>query len=129
MVDLLKYRPLGGVFYYDVFHLPPQAHQVNDWEIRQVMGGGSGRGVRQQVTSVSDRCPCVLQLLEDTGLQTFPYPPDRAEDDGAPPAPPVGVSVKLPDSVVFLQPPLVARWDAAGWAARCGSATGLEQTF
>lgn len=35
-VDLLQYTPLGGVFYYNVFHLPPQAHQVNGWEIRQV---------------------------------------------------------------------------------------------
>lgn len=36
VVDLMQYTPLGGVFYCDVFHLPPQAHQVNGWEIRQV---------------------------------------------------------------------------------------------
>lgn len=35
-VDLMQYTPLGGVLYYDVFHLPPQAHQVRGWEIRQV---------------------------------------------------------------------------------------------
>lgn len=36
VVDLMEYTPLGGVFYFDVFHLPPQAHRVNEWEIRQV---------------------------------------------------------------------------------------------
>lgn len=36
VVDLMQYTPLGGVLYYDVFHLPPQAHQVCGWEIRQV---------------------------------------------------------------------------------------------
>uniref|UniRef100_A0A3B3I160 Dynein axonemal intermediate chain 7 n=1 Tax=Oryzias latipes TaxID=8090 RepID=A0A3B3I160_ORYLA len=30
VVDLLKYSPLGGVFYYGVFHLPPQAHLIVD---------------------------------------------------------------------------------------------------
>lgn len=36
VVDLMQYTPLGGVFYYDVFHLPPQVHHVNGWKIRQV---------------------------------------------------------------------------------------------
>lgn len=36
VVDLMQYTPLGGVLYYDVFHLPPQAHQANGWEIREV---------------------------------------------------------------------------------------------
>lgn len=35
VVDLMQYTPLGGVFYYNVFYLPPQAHQVNGWKIRQ----------------------------------------------------------------------------------------------
>lgn len=36
VVDLMQYTPVGGVFYYNAFHLPPQAHQANGWEIRQV---------------------------------------------------------------------------------------------
>ncbi|XP_071358086.1 dynein axonemal intermediate chain 7 isoform X2 [Trachinotus anak] len=87
VVDLMQYIPLGGVFFYDVFCLPPQAHQVNGWEIRQVL---------------------------DTGLQVFPYPTERfnLDDKEAITCPPVGVSLKLPDSVVFLETPQVARWDA-----------------
>ena len=48
----------------------------------------------------------------------FPYPGESLDDSRAvtcPPVtyPPVGVSVTLPHSVVFLESPRVARWDAA----------------
>ena len=35
-VDLQQYTPLGGVFYCNVFCLPPQAQQLNSWEMRKV---------------------------------------------------------------------------------------------
>ncbi|KAI3366884.1 hypothetical protein L3Q82_009525, partial [Scortum barcoo] len=89
VVDLMQYTALGGVLYYDVFHLPPQAHQVNGWEIRQLL---------------------------DKGLQVFPYSVENSnlDDNEVLACPPVGVSVTLPDSVIFLERPQVARWDAAG---------------
>ncbi|RVE56321.1 hypothetical protein OJAV_G00219960 [Oryzias javanicus] len=88
-VDLMKYTPLGGVFYYGVFHLPPQAHLINHWEIREIV---------------------------DSGLKVFPYHPEgSSSDDGeASNSPHVGVSVTLPDWVLFLKTPKVALWDAAG---------------
>uniref|UniRef100_UPI0037E8EA04 dynein axonemal intermediate chain 7 n=1 Tax=Semicossyphus pulcher TaxID=241346 RepID=UPI0037E8EA04 len=101
VVDLMQYTPLGGVFYYDVFHLPPQARQVNGWEIRQVL---------------------------DKGLQVFPYPMKKSDfdDNDALTCPPVGVSVTLPDSVVFLETPQVARWDAAGKQWRMDGITDVS---
>ncbi|XP_067346496.1 dynein axonemal intermediate chain 7 isoform X1 [Channa argus] len=100
VVDLMQYTPLGGVFYYDVFHLPPQAQQVNGWEIRQVF---------------------------NNGLQVFPYPTEsNLEENMAPSCPLVGVSVKLPDSVVFLETPQVARWDVAGKEWRMDGITDLS---
>ncbi|KAG8005722.1 Protein CASC1, partial [Nibea albiflora] len=100
VVDLMQYTPLGGVHYYDVFHLPPQAHHVSGWEIRQVL---------------------------NTGLQVFHYPMENsnADDKEALTWPPVGVSVKLPDSVVFLETPQVARWDAAGKQWRMDGITDI----
>ncbi|XP_039647200.1 dynein intermediate chain CFAP94, axonemal isoform X5 [Perca fluviatilis] len=100
-VDLMQYTPLGGVFYCDVFHLPPQTHQVNGWEIRQLL---------------------------DEGLQVFPYPLEKSnlDDTEALTCPPVGVSVTLPDSVVFLETPQVARWDAAVKQWRMDSITDLS---
>lgn len=58
----------------------------------------------------------------DEGLQVFPYPMEKShlDDSDGPSCPPVGVTVTLPDSVVFLEAPQVARWDAAG---RVGSNT------
>lgn len=36
IVDLQQYTPLGGVFYFDAFHIPPQSHMVKGWEMREV---------------------------------------------------------------------------------------------
>ncbi|KAM6896104.1 dynein axonemal intermediate chain 7 [Lycodopsis pacificus] len=101
VVDLMQYTPLGGVFYYDAFHLPPQARQVNGWEIRQLL---------------------------HNGLQMFPYPIEKSnlEENEALTCPPVGVSVTLPDSVVFLETPQVARWDAAGKQWRMDGITDVS---
>ncbi|KAM3858988.1 dynein axonemal intermediate chain 7-like [Diretmus argenteus] len=109
VVDLLQYTPLGGVFYWDVFRLPPQAKKVKGWEIRQIL---------------------------DTGLEVFPYPieqsriqrsaPGNLEDSGALTCPPVGVSMPLPDSVLFLETPHVARWDTAGKQWRTDGITDLS---
>uniref|UniRef100_A0A4W4FXN1 Dynein axonemal intermediate chain 7 n=1 Tax=Electrophorus electricus TaxID=8005 RepID=A0A4W4FXN1_ELEEL len=96
VVDLHQYTPLGGVFYFDVFYLPPQSVTVNGWEMRKLL---------------------------DTGLLVFPYPSEqsqvhssvagRVEESGTHSSPPVGVTVRLPESVVFLEEPQVARWDPA----------------
>ncbi|XP_066523222.1 dynein axonemal intermediate chain 7 isoform X2 [Hoplias malabaricus] len=96
VVDLQQYTPLGGVFYFDVFRLPPQSQTVNGWEMRELL---------------------------DTGLQVFPYPsehfnvPSSASgkvEESSTHSPPVGVTVVLPDSVIFLEEPQVARWDPVG---------------
>lgn len=116
----MEYTPLGGVFYFDVFHLPPQAHRVNEWEIRQVKELKSSSEFLQQfllltLPSSSSFLIPSPQLL-DTGLQMFGYPTGKTSspENEAHTCPTVGVSVRLPDCVVFLEPPLVARWDTAG---------------
>ncbi|XP_029598335.1 dynein axonemal intermediate chain 7 [Salmo trutta] len=112
VVDLQQYTPLGGVFYCDVFRLPPQSQQLNGWEMRELL---------------------------DTGLQPFPYPTEQTqiqgsasmklEDSGVLTCPPVGVTVTLPDSVLFLEDPQVARWDPEGqhWKTDCISETSYDQ--
>ncbi|KAM8884145.1 dynein axonemal intermediate chain 7 isoform 2-T2 [Synchiropus picturatus] len=99
VVDLKKYSPLGGVFYFDVFNLPPQAHQVNGWEMRQIL---------------------------NSGLERFHYPSDLEELESLT-CSPVGVSVTLPDSVLFWKTPQVARWDAAEGQWRTDGITDLSQ--
>lgn len=57
----------------------------------------------------------IVQLL-DQGLRLFPYPPKASDVDSEEQlaSPPVGVSVTLPNDVLFLETPHVARWDEAG---------------
>uniref|UniRef100_A0A3B3ZKS7 Dynein axonemal intermediate chain 7 n=1 Tax=Periophthalmus magnuspinnatus TaxID=409849 RepID=A0A3B3ZKS7_9GOBI len=60
----------------------------------------------------------------DTGLEVFPYPQkglqmnesliSKLDDVESIGSPPVGVSVTIPDNVMFLENPQVARWDATG---------------
>lgn len=52
----------------------------------------------------------------DQGLSLFPYPPKTSEMDSEEQltSPPVGVSITLPDYVMFLETPRVACWDDEG---------------
>ncbi|XP_067283335.1 dynein axonemal intermediate chain 7 [Pseudorasbora parva] len=112
IVDLQQFTPLGGVFYFDVFHLPPQCHIVKGWEMRELL---------------------------ETGLQVFPYSTEQShfqsstsvkldEQSSAGASLPVGVTVALPDSIMFLEEPQVARWDPIGqhWRMDCISETNYD---
>ncbi|KAK0145462.1 Protein CASC1 [Merluccius polli] len=101
-VDLHQYTPLGGVFYCDVFRLPPQANQAKGWEIRQLL---------------------------DRGLEAFPYPEESPETQpDSSPREPVGLSLTVPDSVLLLEAPQVARWDttAKQWTSDGVSEVSFE---
>ncbi|XP_048010908.1 dynein axonemal intermediate chain 7 isoform X1 [Megalobrama amblycephala] len=112
IVDLQQFTPLGGVFYFDVFHLPPQSRTVKGWEMRELL---------------------------ETGLQVFPYPTEQSriqsstsvrldEHSSTVALLPVGVTVALPDSISFLEDPQVARWDPIGqhWRTDCISETNYD---
>lgn len=52
-----------------------------------------------------------LSKLLDSGLEAFPYPPEESEDTTHPP---IQITLRLPDSVIFWKEPVIARWDPAG---------------
>ncbi|XP_028671482.2 dynein axonemal intermediate chain 7 [Erpetoichthys calabaricus] len=94
--DLRQYRSLGGIYYFDVFRLPPQPTLRNGWTM--------------------------VELVQ-CGMYNFPYPfetqkinnnesekTDEKEIETLS-LPPVGVSVRLPDNVLFLEQPKIGRWD------------------
>uniref|UniRef100_A0A8C6TYN8 Dynein axonemal intermediate chain 7 n=1 Tax=Neogobius melanostomus TaxID=47308 RepID=A0A8C6TYN8_9GOBI len=85
-VDLMQYTPLGGVFYYNLFHLPPKP-------TTSMMNG-----------SLSSK-------LDDTESLS---------------SPPLSVSVTIPDDVIFLENPQVARWDTAGKQWRMDGITDVS---
>uniref|UniRef100_A0A674JEY8 Dynein axonemal intermediate chain 7 n=1 Tax=Terrapene triunguis TaxID=2587831 RepID=A0A674JEY8_9SAUR len=86
VVDLHQFTPVGGVYLIDALKLPPQAKQIKGWTM--------------------------VELL-DVGLETYPYPPESEETEDAT-YPRIGVTLRLLDSVIFFEEPMVARWDSAG---------------
>ncbi|XP_050825828.1 dynein axonemal intermediate chain 7-like [Serinus canaria] len=82
--DLEQLVPVGGVYHISALQLPPQAQDVGDWTM--------------------------VELL-DVGLEVFPYSPGQAED-GTQEA--VQITLELPDNVIYFKVPVVARWDPAG---------------
>ncbi|XP_009647044.1 protein CASC1 [Egretta garzetta] len=84
IVDLQQFVPVGGVYHIDVLHLPPQVKQIKDWSM--------------------------VELL-DVGLEAYPYPSEEAEDGTHPP---IQITLRLSDSVMYFKDPVIARWDPAG---------------
>uniref|UniRef100_A0A8C9PBF4 Dynein axonemal intermediate chain 7 n=1 Tax=Spermophilus dauricus TaxID=99837 RepID=A0A8C9PBF4_SPEDA len=87
-VDLCQFTTLGGVYHLDILELPPQYKPVNGWMI--------------------------VQILQE-GLQKFTYPPETVEDfDTENAFPPIEVTLKVHENVIFFEDPKVVRWDAEG---------------
>ncbi|XP_054243070.1 dynein axonemal intermediate chain 7 [Indicator indicator] len=84
IVDLQQFFPVGGVYHIDALQLPPQVKEVKGWTMVKVL---------------------------DDGLEAYPYPPAEAEDTTHPP---IQITLKLPDHVVYFVDPVVARWDPVG---------------
>ncbi|XP_041254555.1 LOW QUALITY PROTEIN: dynein intermediate chain CFAP94, axonemal [Onychostruthus taczanowskii] len=84
IVDLEQLVPVGGVYHISALQLPPQAQDVRDWTM--------------------------VELL-DVGLEVYPYSSGEAED-GTQEA--VQITLRLPDNVIYFKVPVLARWDPAG---------------
>ncbi|XP_010281884.1 PREDICTED: protein CASC1 [Phaethon lepturus] len=84
VVDLQQFVPVGGVYHIAVLQLPPQVKQVKDWSMVELLDGG---------------------------LEAYSYPPEEAEDATHPP---IQITLKLSDDVMYFEDPVIARWDPAG---------------
>ncbi|KAM4676778.1 dynein axonemal intermediate chain 7 [Discoglossus pictus] len=91
VVDLRQFSTVGGVFYFELFELPPQCKQLNGWTIVEVYHGGLR----------THRYP------EDPSLSTTE--PEKEAD--AQVSPPVVITFKVPNNVIFFEDPQVAIWD------------------
>ncbi|XP_007947966.1 dynein axonemal intermediate chain 7 [Orycteropus afer afer] len=87
-VDLLQFTTLGGVYHVNLLELPPQCKPVKGWMI--------------------------VEILKD-GLQKYMYPPETTEDlETENTFPPIEVTLKVHENVIFFEDPMVARWDPEG---------------
>ncbi|NWY62761.1 CASC1 protein, partial [Chionis minor] len=84
IVDLQQFLLVGGVYHIDALQLPPQVKQIKDWNMVELLGGG---------------------------LEAYPYPPEEAEDATHPP---IQITLRLSDTVMYFENPVIARWDPAG---------------
>lgn len=95
VVDLRQFSSLGGVYYFDVLLLPPQCKQVNGWSMVQLMEGGLQKQLYPQESLLSTSLGVSLHEKDMEGLSS----------------PPVGISITVPNDVIFFEEPHVARWD------------------
>ncbi|KGL79455.1 Protein CASC1, partial [Tinamus guttatus] len=86
LVDLQQFVPVGGVYHTAALQLPPLAREVKSWRMVEVLEGG---------------------------LEAYPYPLESEETEDAA-HPPIEITLRLPDHVLYFEDPLVARWDPAG---------------
>ncbi|KAM5173177.1 dynein axonemal intermediate chain 7 [Mantella aurantiaca] len=95
VVDLRQFSSLGGVYFFDVLVLPPQCKQVNGWSMVQLVEGGLQKQPYPQESLLSTSLGVSLQEKDMEGLSS----------------PPVGISITIPNDVIFFEEPQVARWD------------------
>ncbi|XP_033919147.1 dynein axonemal intermediate chain 7 [Melopsittacus undulatus] len=84
IVDLQQFVPVGGVYHIDALQVPRQVKQIKDWSMVEV---------------------------RDVGLEAYPYPPEEAEDATHPP---IEITLRLSDKVMYFATPVIARWDPEG---------------
>ncbi|KAM9581331.1 dynein axonemal intermediate chain 7 isoform 1-T1 [Guaruba guarouba] len=84
IVDLQQFVPVGGVYHIDALQVPYQVKQIKGWSMVE---------------------------LRSVGLEAYPYPPEEAEDGTHPP---IEITLRLSDNVMYFTTPVVARWDPAG---------------
>lgn len=99
IVDLRAYHCVGGVFCFDLLTLPPQPRVCKDWTITQLVEPPK----IEFMDYVAD--PPVASGQEKTK--------DKEEKDKKDEKPPIIVTMNLPESVMFLEEPQIARWDAS----------------
>ncbi|XP_075458979.1 dynein axonemal intermediate chain 7 isoform X2 [Ascaphus truei] len=95
VVDLRQFTSLGGVYYFDVLKLPPQCKQVNSWTMVQLLEGGLQTYCYPQESLLSTSFG-VSQTERDIDILI---------------SPPVAVTFRIPNNVIFFEEPQVARWD------------------
>ncbi|XP_010013003.1 PREDICTED: protein CASC1, partial [Nestor notabilis] len=84
IVDLQQFVPVGGVYHIDALQVPHQVKQIKDWSMVE---------------------------LRNVGLEAYPYPSEGAEDAIYPP---IEITLRLSDNVMYFASPVIARWDPAG---------------
>ncbi|XP_072047400.1 LOW QUALITY PROTEIN: dynein axonemal intermediate chain 7 homolog [Amphiura filiformis] len=109
-VDMRAYQVLGGVVHFDLLCLPPQPKQVKSWLMTQVT-----MDELKRVPYAADSNKLGLSLSGNMTMTMGQTLDPKAVANAAAAAealgaPPVGVTLKLPDNVLFSEEPQMAYW-------------------
>ncbi|KAH9519149.1 hypothetical protein Btru_074844 [Bulinus truncatus] len=93
VVDLRAYDVLGGIYHFNLLHLPPQPKTVGAWTITQLVD------------------PPEISVLDYTADPPAPHEEGKKIRENKDDKPLIGVHMLLPTDAVFLETPTIARWD------------------
>ncbi|KAL3842016.1 hypothetical protein ACJMK2_020088 [Sinanodonta woodiana] len=104
VIDLRANHVVGGVFHFNLMHLPPQPKTGNNWIITRLVDPPE----IQYIDYVADTA--VLIPNKEGHSPTHDHKgrdPETKRDE----KPAIGVTMKLANGVMFSEEPQVARWD------------------
>ncbi|XP_021353310.1 axonemal 84 kDa protein-like isoform X3 [Mizuhopecten yessoensis] len=107
IVDLRANDIVGGVFHFDLMHLPPQPKSMASWTTTLLVDPPE----IQYMDYIAD-----IALAPPPATENDTPTQEKKEKEQAPETkrdekPPIGVTMKLPSEVLFSEEPLIARWD------------------
>ncbi|CAK8672189.1 unnamed protein product [Clavelina lepadiformis] len=105
VVDLRQFTPLGGVYHLDLLQMPPQPKVVRGWTLTQIINKPL-TNVTYPVDIVAGKTPSRAASAAPEGREEGSSPSKTSHEQ-----PPIGITMSLPDDVMFFEEPQVAMWD------------------
>ncbi|XP_064635495.1 dynein axonemal intermediate chain 7 homolog isoform X2 [Lineus longissimus] len=108
--DMRAYCVQGGLFHFNLLHMPPQPKNAKTWVMRQVVEPPMISHIEYMADTVN---PALIQQQEDNNKEGEEGEVKAVKEEGKKrdERPPIGVSMKLPGDVVFNEEPQLGRWD------------------
>ncbi|KAL3842018.1 hypothetical protein ACJMK2_020090 [Sinanodonta woodiana] len=104
VIDLRANNVIGGVFDFNLMHLSPQPKAVNNWIITRLVDPPE----IQYMDYVADTAVLIPNKEGHSPTQADKGKETETKRDEKPP---IGVTMRLADGVMFTEEPQIARWD------------------
>lgn len=115
-IDLRAYHILGGVFYFDLLHLPPQPKNVKNWVITQIVDPPELNYYDYvsdfEIAPAEEPEEGEEKEGEDKEKEKKEKEKEKKEEEKKLERPPICVVMNLPEDVYFCEEPQVVRWDS-----------------
>lgn len=106
VVDLRGNHVTGDVFHFNLLHLPPQPKTVNNWIITMLVDPPE----LEYMSYIADSVNPALMNKEGAS-PSQEKEKEKSQEAKRDEKPPIAVTMRLPDDVLFVDEPQIARWD------------------